>query len=95
MTLPGTGISAFCSCRMLREAQQEKLSKLVNKALDTLGECLEHENEQVRLMAALYLLRMPATQANLKSNATMEMKSRYQGVERKIKSAAEQTGLGE
>ncbi len=70
----------------------------MQKALDTLGEYLEHENEQVRLMAALYLLRLPATQANLKSQETMEMKSRYQEVERKIKSAAEQAGyevLGE
>ena len=77
------------------EKQQEKLSQLVEKALDTLGEYLEHENEQVRLMAALYLLRLPATQANLKSQETMEMRSRYQEVERKIKNAAEQAGLGE
>lgn len=46
-------------------------------------------------MAELYLLRLPATQANIKSQSTMEMKSRYQDMERKIKSAAEQAGLGE
>jgi hypothetical protein len=64
----------------------------VAKALDILGECLEHKNEQVRLMAALYLLRLPATQANLKSKETMEMKSRYLEVERKLRGMVDGNG---
>ena len=70
------------------ETQQKKLSQLVEKALDLLGEYLEHENEQVRLMAALYLLRLPATQTNLKNNETMDVKSRYLEMERKLKGLA-------
>ena len=40
-------------------------------------------------MAALYLLRLPATQANLKSNETMEMKSRCVEVDRKLRGTKE------
>lgn len=58
------------------ETQQKKLSKLVEITLDILGECLEHQDEQVRLMAVLYLLRLPATQANLNGQETMDMKFR-------------------
>ncbi len=71
------------------ETQQKKLSQLVEKALDLLGEYLEHENEQVRLMAALYLLRLPATQENLKSKETMDVKSRYLEVDRKLRGTKE------
>jgi len=57
-----------------------------------LCEYLEHENDQVRLMAALYLLRLPATQANLKSKETMEMKSRYQEMERRLRGVVDGKG---
>ena len=77
------------------EKQREKLGEAVEKALDVLIGYLEHDDEEIRLKTALLLLKLPATQENLKMKEAMEMKSRYQEVERKIKSAAEQAGLGE
>jgi hypothetical protein len=43
-------------------------------------------------MAALYLLRLPATQANLKSKETMDVKSRYLEVERKLRRVVDGKG---
>lgn len=77
------------------ERQQEKLSQAVEKALDILMEYLEHEDEVVRFKTALFLLQLPATQANLKSKEMIDVKSRYLEVDRNINSAMEQTEMGE
>jgi DNA-binding NarL/FixJ family response regulator len=73
------------------EKQQEKLSQLVERALDMLTKYLDHENETVRLTAAMAILRMRATQENLKIKETMEMNGSYHEIGSKLLRIADQT----